>query len=267
MAINSVKIDQAWSWVRCGWKEVRRDQALWFSMALMYLVLGMVLFLIPFIGRLILVLLSPMLLAGPLMIAHINAPGQRGRPAPKPPGDYAPPASQQAQDTVRRAFNQLLAAFNDQDRLLPIIIVSTLMLATVVIIQILEILLKIDGPALRAMFAGSIGPSVWLPALLALAVVLGLKLVAAMGMMYAVPLMLFRDASPVTAIEDSVTAASHNLWPTVAYLLGFLGLSVALELVYWIQPLLGYLLLLVVGMVAVPVFVAGLYCAYRDNFD
>ena len=51
------------AWIVQGWHLVQEQPPLWFGMAAIYLVLGFTLKLIPFMGDLLLVLITPMLLA------------------------------------------------------------------------------------------------------------------------------------------------------------------------------------------------------------
>ena len=85
--INIKKADlrHGWSWVLDGLRALKKDVRLWIGMGLVFMLIAIVLKLIPFIGLLLLVLISPMLLAGALQTAddldHGSRPATRRGPA------------------------------------------------------------------------------------------------------------------------------------------------------------------------------------------
>ncbi|HEU5337957.1 MAG TPA: hypothetical protein VFU39_01600, partial [Sulfuricaulis sp.] len=70
---------QAQSWIACGSRMVLAEKSLWFGMTLVYFILGFLLTLIPFMGHLLLILISPMLVAS-VFWGRVQEP--QGPPAP-----------------------------------------------------------------------------------------------------------------------------------------------------------------------------------------
>ncbi len=227
-------------------------------MTSIYMLIAVGLKMIPFIGVLVLVLISPILLAGVLDTAHdLEAPPA----APQDEGDQPRP------NFMKRAVHRLFGAFSHQEEVLPIMVISTLTLGAVVVIQILAQLLKVGGPALSAMLAGSVGPAVWLPAMLSLFVVLVLQIILGMAIFYAVPLVLFKKEPPLAAMEKSFRACLDNAAALAIFAIPFAIANTAADLLYFdLDFPKDYLVLFVLGFVTLPFFVGGLYRSYEDAF-
>lgn len=272
---NQVPAGHGWEWVKSGFALFRKAPLLWLTMAFVYLVLALVLEQIPFIGWLIMALLTPMLMFGALPVAAALA-GQ-GLPADAVP---ATPAERNifaattwrvwrdyVRDVLAGATRRLFVGFSDEDKLMPVMVISTLLLGGLVVIRILAQLLKVGGAALPAMLSGSVGPSVWLTALLGLAIVLTLETLLIMAFLYTVPLILFRREYPLPAIESSFSATLNNLGALAVFGAVFtLAVELARGLFYLLNFPFDYLAFLAIGLVALPVFVTGLYASYRDLY-
>src|SRR4030067_1764048 len=85
---NQVPARNGWGWVKHGLLVFAKAPTLWLAMAFVYLAMAILLSQIPFIGWLILVLLTPLCMLGALPVAH--AQDGPGLPAHAPP---APPAA------------------------------------------------------------------------------------------------------------------------------------------------------------------------------
>jgi len=256
--VNKLEIRRGWSWIVGSWSLLRKDGLLWLGMTFIYMVIAIGLKMIPFIGVLILVLISPILLAGVLHTA-------RGLDAPAQNADAN--GSLHGTGHLTRAVRQLFSAFAREEEVLPTMVISTLTLGSVVVIQILEQLLKVGGPALSAMIAGSVGPAIWIPALLSLLIVLVLQLALAMAIFYAIPLVLFKKEYPLAAMEKSFRACTHNAVALVVFGVPFAIVNTVADLLYFALDFPeDYLVLFVLGLLTVPFFVAGLYRSYEDAF-
>ena len=246
------------SWIAGGWRLVRRDWVHWLGMSGIYMAIAIALQMVPFIGVLILILVSPALLAGVLRgVRNLEdqARGVRGGSARGAGGH------------LHRAIRQLFSGFSRENDLLPVMVISTLTLSAAVVIEILAQLLKVGGPALPAMLAGSVGPAIWLPALVSLVIVLVLQIALVMAIFYAVPLVLFRKDYPLAAIEKSFRACLHNALPLVVFGLPFAFVSTIADVLYFALHFpKDDLALFVLGLVTLPLFVGGLYCSYEDAF-
>ena len=265
MNINKVDVQRGWSWATGGWRVVKKEISLWTGMGLIFMLIVIALKLIPFIGLLLLVLLSPMLLAGAMQTTSNIELGVDVRPAASAAGLGQLP--QRLIAGLQHAAGRLFSAFTDEDKVLPLMVISTLTLGTVVIINILAVLLKVDGSAMSAMFAGSVGPRIWVPALIGWLLVLVLQLVLAMGLLYAVPLILFHRDPPLLAIEKSFITCKQNMVAVGVFVLPFLVVSTLISALFFTLPFpRDYLTMLMLGWLAVPFFATGLYRSYRDIF-
>ena len=266
---NQVPAKNGWGWVKSGVDLVRKQPALWLAMAFVYLALAIVLGQIPFIGWLILVLFTPLFILGALPVAQALAgPGLPANTVPTPPAarEFRPWVNY-LRDLLTRAATRLFQGFSDEDKLLPIMVISTLLLGGVVVIKILAQLLKVGGAALPAMLAGSVGPSVWITALIGLLVVLILESLLLMAFLYTVPLILFRREHPLPSIELSFAGALNNLGAFAIFISVFAvaGEAVRVLFLLFVFPY-DYLAVFLIGLVALPVFIAGLNASYQDLF-
>ncbi len=258
MKSNSHGAGRGWSWIAEGWGLMRQDWMLWLGMTFVYMVIALALKMIPFIGVLILILISPTMLAGVLHGAHDLEAQVRGVKVGSERG---------ARGHLHRSIRQLFSGFSLEAELLPIMVISTLTLSAAVVIEILAQLLKVGGPALPAMLAGSVGPAIWLPALVSLLIVLVLQVALTMAIFYAVPLVLFKKEYPLPAIEKSFRACMHNALPLVVFGLPFAIISTVADLLYFALDFpADYVALFVLGLITLPFFVSGLYRSYQDAF-
>jgi hypothetical protein len=266
---NQVSAKNGWGWIARGVALFRLEPTLWLAMAFVYLVMAIVLGQIPFIGWLVLVLFTPMFMLGALSVAQALAGA--GLPASAVP---APPAgrdvrawSHYLRDLLARAARRLFQGFSNEDKLLPVMVISVLLLGGVVVISILAQLLKVGGAALPAMLSGSIGPSVWITALIGLAVVICLETLLLMAFLYTVPLILFRREHPLPSIEMSFSGALSNLGAFLIFIGVFAVAGEGMRILFllFFFPF-DYLAFFIVGLVALPVFIAGLNASYQDLF-
>jgi hypothetical protein len=266
---NQVSAKNGWGWVMRGMAMFRMEPTLWLAMAFVYLAMAIVLGQIPFIGWLILVLLTPLFMLGALSVAQALAgPGLPASALPTPPaGLNVRTWANYLRDLLTRAARRLFQGFADEDKLLPVMVISTLLLGGVVVVRILAQLLKVGGAALPAMFSGSVGPTVWITAVIGLVVVLTLETLLLMAFLYTVPLILFRREHPLPSIESSFTGALHNLGAFAIFISVFAVTGETLRILFllFVFPF-DYLAFFFVGLVALPVFIAGLNASYQDLF-
>lgn len=261
---NQVPAARAWKWIKSGIVLFFKKPGLWLSMSIVYLTIALVLDAIPFIGWLILVLFTPLLMFGALTVAHALAgPGL----PPEPSAMTSEPRLTRVRGYFSRVARRLFQGFLDEDRMMPIMVISTLLLGGVVMIKILAQLLKVGGAALPAMLSGSIGPALWLTALLGLLVVLSLEALLLMGFLYTVPLIAFKHEHPLPSIQRSFRAALNNLgafsiFVALFAVLGEVGRLLFLKLIFPYD----YLAFLFIGMLALPIFISALHASYLDLF-
>lgn len=271
---NLVSARTGWRWLAAGIALLRGQPALWLGMAFVYLALAMVLEQIPFIGWLILLLISPVLLLGVLPYARAQMenrlPGKANIPLPAA-RDLRVRATWRAwalylRQLLVRSARQQLGGFKIEHRLLPVMVVSTLLLGGVIVLRILASLLK-AGSSLHAMVLGNVTPTVWLPDLVATLLVLALLALLIMTVVYSIPLILLRGSYPLPAFEASFFAARLNLGAFSIFTGSFLLVAVAARSAFFYFGFpIDYLAFLLLGLVAIPVLVGGLYASYRDLF-
>lgn len=267
---NRIPAVHGLTWIKRGGVLFWQQPGLWLGMSFVYLVIALILGAIPFIGWLILVLFTPVLMFGALSIAQALAgPGL----PPEPPLPTTPNESKlnrlglRVREYFLRAARRLFVGFAEEEKMMPIMVISTLLLGGVVMVKILAQLLKVGGAALPAMLSGSIGPSVWLTALLGLLIVVSLEALLLMAFLYTVPLIAFHRDHPLPSIEKSFRAATHNLGAFFVFVGIFALIGQVMHLLFLkLQFPYDYLAFLTVGLIALPVFIAGLHASYLDLF-
>jgi hypothetical protein len=266
--VNRVPAKNGWAWVKQGIVLFGKEPMLWLAMALVYVLMAILLNVIPFIGWLILVLITPVCMLGGLTFAQ-------ARDGLGFPSDTMPPLStftsrpwlNYPRDLLTRATRRLCSGIKDKDRLLPIMVISTLLLGGVVVIKILAQLLKVGGASLPAIFAGSVGPSVWLTAVIGLLVVISLETLLIMLFVYTMPLILFRGEHPLPSIELSFSGALNSLGAFAIFVGIFATAGESVRILFLLLRFpFDYLAIIAVGLLLLPVFIAGLSASYRDLF-
>lgn len=246
----------ALDWIVCGVQRVRHERERWIGAALVYLLIAVVLHRVPFLGDLVLILLSPFLLGSLLQAAEQEA--------------LPPPVA-----LKRRHWRALMRAyllqplrgfgrlFRDQERLLPALMLSILALGGVVLAQIVAYLLIGGSPVggLNATSVAIAGRGVWLPLLMT--VVLLLYLLLTMALFYSVPLTVLDGRTPSTALFKSFRGCKRNALPlslfTLAFFLPYAVIVGAFNLSRW----LGYPILFLLGTATLAVFLAAAYCSFQ----
>src|SRR5207249_4823744 len=122
----SAQLMHGWRWSRSGFTELRRNPPLWLGMAILYLVPAAVVARIPFAGPLIVLLVSPMLLAGALLASE-NI-------------EEAAPSNAQTptEQWLVRPGRALLGAIIDDKRVYPTVLLGIVTLGLVVLMFIVE---------------------------------------------------------------------------------------------------------------------------------
>jgi hypothetical protein len=89
-----------------------------------------------------------------------------------------------------------------------------------------------------------------------------LSLLLGMGLLFSVPLTVLANRQPLAAISVSFSACRENAVALLALTVPFFLVYLVILLAYAKSHWLGYLLLVSVGFLALPVFVAAVYCSY-----
>ena len=238
MRARRVEAGQGWQWLVEGWQLFLRAPGLWIVMLLIYLAISIVLSFIPVIGGVADALLTPALSGGMIYGAAALATGKD------------------------LEIQHLFRAFQDRERLNPMLTLGALLLAGYFIIALvivslaaswmagggtLQDFMNMDEEALLRMLAGM--------GLIAALLILLLVTVLTMAMFYAVPLVMLGGIAPLRALQDSFSACLLNIWPLLVF-----------SLVYLVLAFLAVLPLGLGFLVLGPVTFGAVYTSYREVF-
>jgi hypothetical protein len=246
---------QGIAWIVQGWHLVWEQPPLWFGMAAIYLIFGFTLKLIPFMGDLLLVLVTPMLLAGVIagLAQEKNAAHQHAK------GDASSmPALLQA--WLVHPAQELVSIFIREDKIFGAILLGIVTLGLAMLVKITGYLL-IGGSMVSGLTAGQMNAS-QTTTVLGMLVVVILYLVLAMGLLYSVPRTVLDSRPPFEAIAESFSACRDNAVPLLTLAAPFFVVYLGIIAVFANNHWLGYLLIFSAGGIALPVFVASVYCSY-----
>ncbi|HKQ30174.1 MAG TPA: hypothetical protein VJS66_02715 [Burkholderiales bacterium] len=242
-------------WMREGWDRLHREPARWFGMTLMFFVIALVLKNIPFLGNFVLVLISPIILAGALLAARSN----NMRTAPQN-------AKQWFQALTLDGLRELFQVFRREDHAFAIVIVCIVTLGLVVLVNIPELLIT-GGSVISGLsgvsLAGPIRPST----IVGVVVVIVLYALLAMGLLYVVPLTLFGNRQPVPAVVESFRSCLVQRAALLWFVAPFIAINFAIMIAFSLGTWFGYLMLFSLGIVTLPTFVVGLNASYRALFE
>ncbi len=246
---------QGIAWIVQGWHRIQEQPPLWFGMAAIYLVFGFTLKLIPFMGDLLLVLVTPMLLAGVIAglvreksAVHENVNSKAA----------SMPALLQV--WLAQPAHELVSIFIREDKVFGAVLLGIVTLGLAMLVKITGYLL-IGGSMVSGLAAGQLNAS-QITTVLGMLVVVILYLVLAMGLFYSVPRTVLGNRPPFEAIADSFIACRDNAVPLLTLAAPFFIVYLVIIAAFAKNHWLGYLLVFSAGGVALPVFVASIYCSY-----
>ena len=240
MQIKRFDLNAGIAWLRHGWALSERARGVWLALAAIYLAILALLNVVPFLGPLVVTLLTPLFIAGAMETARESG-------------------TQDAGAYLRRAWRFLTRVLGDADRTVSIMVVSTLLLGADVVIRILAQLLHINGAAVPAYLAGSVSASIGIPALLNVALVWLLRFALMVWAPCAVYLIVLRNDPPLRAMEMAAKGVARNA-------LAFAPVAVALLLPLIIASHFHILYAGVVGRLVLPVFMGTAYTACREMY-
>lgn len=248
-------VRQARDWIACGRQLVLQQQSLWYGMAAVYIVLGFLLTLIPFMGHLLLILITPMLLAGVIW----------GRSQERPVAPAAgTPAQRILQEWVAQPAQELMCVFTQEGKMFAAVLLGIVTLGLVMVVKIIGYLL-IGGSMIAGLAADLAGDTSFLT-LLGMVLVTFLSVLLGMGLLYSVPLTVLGNRQPLDAISESFTACRVHAKPLLALVAPFFLVYVVILAAFANSPWLGSLLTVSIGLLALPLFIAAVYCSYLALF-
>jgi hypothetical protein len=246
---------QAREWFACARTLFDRDRILWLGMAALYLLLALLLRRIPFVGSLVVVLISPLLLAGALLAAH-DLHTRAGRSA------------RHWRQWLAQPLRTLLQALSNEPLMYPALLACIVTLGLVLVATALEYLLT-GGSLVSGLAAGQLAGPLRPWTFASIVLVAGLYVVLGMALYFLIPLSVLGGHAVLAAVAASFRACARHAAALALFAIGFVVLAVTLAVVFALPggAWLGYGLLFTAGPVALPLFVAGLYCSYRTIFD
>ena len=239
MTMMRVEAGRGWGWIVEGWQLFAQAPGIWIGILLIYLGISVVLSLIPFVGGLAYMLLSPVLAGGMLYGAAAQARGE----------------------TLEIAH--LFRGFQDQERMGPLVLLGLISLAGYVLMILVAVVFVGGGLMVGAVMdsTGAVVPPEAMgglfvgAGLIALLVILTIGLLMTMALFYGIPLVMLGGQNAWPAARDSVTACWANVLPLLVFGVLYLVLAVVATIPFG----LGFLVL---G----PVTICAVYASYRDVF-
>lgn len=260
--MNAAKVGAgaAFAWIGAAVRLVRGDPALWLGLALVYFLIALALTRIPFLGRLVLILLAPMLAGGALRTAQEGPAAGAGAA----PVASAPRSAKLRFHLTAWLFNparRLFLLFRADARLANLVFLGILTLGSVILVQVLSHFI-VGGSPLSGLGIPAAAPASPTQ-LVGLAVVSALHLVLAMALLYSVHLTVLGGVAPAQALAESLRACVRNALPLALFLAAFFAPYLVVSVAFGVSRWLGYPLLLLVGVAALAVFVPATYYSYR----
>lgn len=257
-------------WIVFGVRAVLDRKPLWFGMTAVYFVLGFLLNMIPFMGDLLLILITPMLLAGVVWGRtreyQTGQAGEADTALPPTPGMFQAWVTGPAQE-LTRIFSQEEERAGDgvpadqrTGKAFDAVLLGIITLGLVMLVQITGYLLiggsMVSGLAASQMSAPQPGTIVGMLVVSIMYVILG------MGLFYSVPLTVLGNRQPLAAIADSFSLCRKNALAVMTLSVPFLIVYLVIQAAFAEYNWLGYLLVLSVGFVLLPVFIASALNSY-----
>lgn len=242
--INTAKAHDGWGWYVCAWVLFVRNPGMWIALALIYMLVTLVLIRgVPFIGGVVMSLISPALLGGMMFAAREVELGRK-------------------LDLV-----YLFRAFSDDTKTAPMIILGAITLGMWMVIAMAMAFFLVglffDVFSKSGLDPENIDPELLLqvvnstPFFIGTFVVLSLWMVGAMATFYSPALVMLRGMDPFAALIASFKAARRN-W--LSLLLVFFTISAVLFVVAILPFFIGLIVFL-------PIYFIATYCSYRTVFQ
>ncbi len=247
------------SWIGGGWRLVQEQKSLWYGMTAVYFVLGFLLKQIPFMGDLLLILVTPMLLASVVWNqAQANHVGQPRAHR------HSLNAAEILQVWIVQPAQEMMRIFYHEEKAFAAVLLGIVTLGLTMLVKIAGYLL-VGGSMISGLSATDLSaPQITL--ILGMLFVAGLNVILTMGLLYSVPFTVLSNRQPLAAISESfstcLTHAAHVLALLTPFFLIYLTVLVAFAKSHW----LGYLLTISIGFLAAPIFVAAIYNSFLQLF-
>lgn len=245
----------ALEWLTGGAALLKRERERWLGSALVYLIGAAALHRLPFLGDLVLILLTPLALGSLLLLAEHET---------VPPPVALERANWRAllHAYLVQPLRPLLRIVHEPERLLPALMLSILVLGGVVAAQIVGYLL-IGGSPVGGINTAALAVGGRPGLLLGLLVVLLLYLLLTMALFYSVPLCVLHGLTPPAALFESFRAGARNALPLALFTAAFFVPYALIAKAFQLSRFLGYPLLFTLGTVTLALFLAAAYRSYQ----
>jgi len=253
-------------WLACGWQLAHRRPDLFIGMTTLYLLLAVLLTRIPFVGPLLLVLVTPALAAGAWLAARSIAHGN-GQPAiasELPAGRRT--FAQTFGTYVLQPLRSLLQALTDERRVLATSILCMVCLGLVMALKITEYIF-IGGSMISALQSPEVMSWLRPVTLIGMALVAVLAVLIGMALFFVVPLATFDRIDALTAVGRGFVASARNIVSVLVFFSPFLVAYATLIAAFAVNAFLGYFTTFTLGPIVLANYIGGVYCCYRDVFE
>jgi len=242
---------RAFTWLREGYRLMHGAPRLWFGMTLLYFLMAAILRLVPFMGGLVLILISPWLLAAALV-------------AVREPESVAGKTWLDA--VLVTPLRRFALPVRDEHRLAALAIACVLVFGFALLIRIAEELFLKGGAMATGLEAGGLAPRMGVGFVAAAAVVSSAYLALLMAVFYLVPLVMFHGRAPMEAMIESFQACWRNAgaWLLLVGMF-FVPYALIVFAYAWI-PWTGVMLTLTLGFLLLPLFVATSFASFEALF-
>lgn len=241
-----VDANRIFAWLQRGWLLFVAEPAQWLLMTLVLLVIMLGLSVIPFVGSLAAMLLTPVFVAGMLYVA------------------------QRVDDEQDPTFESMFAGFSQKP--VSLMILGALYTAANLLIMLVLFLIvggAIFGGAMRGDIVG-VGMAIG-SVLVAFVLSMILSIPVMMAMWFAPALVFFEDASPIDAVKASFSACWKNIVPFIVYgLLMFIASNIVPLIVYgllkFIASIVAALPFMLGFLILLPIIFGSMLASYKDIF-
>jgi len=263
MRIRKIPAHHVLHWIGCGWRFWRRNPIVWLLVGLAYVAFVALVTRLPFFGILLALLVTPVLGASCLLTVHQQVSRPRAR------SEVVAARAWAVQERLKLLFKDWLTALfrccTMDDKLLGLMAIGFGTMIAGVLVKVVTFI--IGGTSVYASVS-----------LLDMGMVQGLRILVAYGVMFLfymalvalsvhmLGLYVIRDVPLPTALVSGLRACRQNSLPCLA-LVSALVLPVLLAgLALDAAVAGGFVLLVVVGLVAIPLFINSAYCSYRVTY-
>ena len=239
-------------WLRCGWRLFLRNPWQLAGVGFVGAIITLLLYSIPLFGSALAAFFGPIFLASAYLAADEVSTRKTRIPRSSRRG------------ALMRSPRQLLSAFDNEDRFMPVLAASAYSMVVVVLLNILA------HPFTSGVWLAEnwvdLGVEMLLANLSAVLLMLVLYLLVTASIVYALPLAFFRQEPLIPAMAHSLRMSVSHVFSLLVVLslvpgLYLLGVLAALWSVW-----AGYLVWLVMGTLVLPLVVTSAYCSYRTVF-